>query len=52
VSQTKFAKDQIYVDTLDQVAEHIELGYKVPMSPVDGGPANLMSPASIKIDRG
>lgn len=51
VSQTKFAKDQVYVDTLDQVADHIELGYKVRMSPETGGPSNLMSPGSIKVER-
>lgn len=50
VSQTRFAKDQIYVDTLDQVADHIELGYKVRMSPEGGGPSNLMSPRSITVE--
>jgi hypothetical protein len=51
VSETRFADDHIFVDTLQDVVEHIRAGYKVRMKSPQGGPASLISPSSITIER-
>ncbi|WP_323760483.1 hypothetical protein [Maricaulis sp.] len=52
VSETKFAEDYIFVDTLQDVVEHIRAGYKVRMKSPRGGPPSLISPSSITIESG
>jgi hypothetical protein len=52
VSETRFKEDHIYLDTLEEVASHIEAGFHVRMSPEVGKrAASLMSPASIKVEQ-
>jgi hypothetical protein len=50
VSETKFADDHIFVDSLADVAEHVRSGYKVRMKAAHGGPASLIAPTSITIE--
>jgi len=51
VSETKYESDYIYLETLEEVARHIEAGFSVRMSR-DGSkvPPSLIVPAKIKVE--
>ena len=49
VSPTKYKRDYIYVSTLTEVIDYLDLGLKLRMAPISGVAPSLKSPAAISI---
>lgn len=46
-SRTKYERDYIGVDTIDQLVDYLRRGFSVRMSPIDGGAPGLITAPAI-----
>lgn len=51
VSKSRFEKDYIYVNTHEEVINHLLCGYKIRMIPSCGGPLSLIKASSLTMTK-